>query len=197
MPKVAALILAAGASSRMGQPKQLLPWKHTTLLGHALGNAKAVADEIVVVLGANADKVKNSLSKEFEIIENERWKNGMGSSIAAGVTYLATKSKIDSILIMTSDQPLIDKGHLTQLLNTYRAHEDFICATAYNDKSGVPAIFPKSFFGDLKNLDEDFGARQLIAQNMNRVVTVAAKGKTNDIDYMKDYENLYNTHGLQ
>ena len=101
------LILAAGSSTRMGQPKQLLPWKNSTLLGNTIETAKALTKNILVVLGAHAELIEEKLPKDVNRIINIGWNSGMGSSIALGVQQLERALGPERILILLVDQPLI------------------------------------------------------------------------------------------
>jgi molybdenum cofactor cytidylyltransferase len=115
MDKVAILILAAGNSSRMEDKiKQLLPWRQTTLLGHAIHEAKKLkAQAVYVVLGANAEIIKPTISEEdVLILEYKYWKQGIGTSIAFGVQQLVKENKYDAVLIQLADQPLF-RCHLS------------------------------------------------------------------------------------
>jgi molybdenum cofactor cytidylyltransferase len=113
---IAILILAAGASSRMGRTKQLLPWQDTTLLGSAIRTARdSNAKSVAVVLGANAESIRGRVNvgrgvkTDADFVENTAWETGLGSSIACGTEFLIEKKIVyDGILIMLADQPLID-----------------------------------------------------------------------------------------
>ncbi|MGS0528175.1 nucleotidyltransferase family protein [Zobellia nedashkovskayae] len=103
--RIAILILAAGASTRMGQPKQLLPWKDTTLLGHAIQTVKSTdAIEVVTVLGANAKLIQSQIKEEVIFIQNTDWQSGLGGSIACGTEWLLQSNiEFDGILITLAD----------------------------------------------------------------------------------------------
>lgn len=164
---IAILILAAGSSSRMGQPKQLLPWKDTTLLGNAIRNATtSTAKAIYVVLGANAKRIqKEIVDGEIEVIENPDWQHGIGSSIGIGMKMLLKKDNdFDGILIMLADQPLIDKDYLNLMITSFYSQREHIIATAYKNRAGVPALFYKAYFNELADLKNDFGAKEQIGR---------------------------------
>ena len=163
--KIAILILAAGSSSRMGSPKQLLKWKNSNLLNHTICKAIELnAKKIIVVLGANADMIIPEIDhKEVKILINKDWENGLGSSISAGVNHILQSSTgIDGLLIILADQPLIENDHYLKLMNAFSSGNKAIITTEYNDsKLGVPALFSKIYFKDLIDLNSDFGAKQL------------------------------------
>lgn len=187
------LILAAGSSSRMGQPKQLLPWKDTTLLGNAIRNAtSSSARAIYVVLGANAKSIRKEIvASEIEVIENPDWQHGIGSSIAIGMKILLKKDNdFDGILIMLADQPLIDKDYLNLMITAFNNQPECIIATAYRNRAGVPALFDKVYFNELEDLENDFGAKELIGKNRDKIFTINPDNKSVDIDTKSEYQNL-------
>tara|TARA_R110002051_G_scaffold250747_2_gene310100 strand:+ start:18583 stop:19176 length:594 start_codon:yes stop_codon:yes gene_type:complete len=191
MQKVAILILAAGTSSRMkDKVKQLLPWQHTTLLGHAIAEAKKVTKhDVFVVLGANTALIKSHIKEEeITILEHEHWKKGLGSSIAFGITHLNSLNFYDAVFILLADQPLIDAPFLGRMLKEYECDTTKIIATKYPNNKGVPAIFAKEYFDDLINLTGDTGAKYLI--NTKNVACIDPKEKSVDIDTWEEYERL-------
>lgn len=187
--KTAILILAAGNSTRMGEAKQLLSYQNTTLLGWAIKTAKNTATkEVFCVLGAHAEIIKKSIEKyQIETIYNPNYKNGLSSSISTGIKYLTSKN-FDSVLILLADQPKITSGYLDILLNTAKENSTKIVASNYKENSGVPAIFPKTYFNQLINLSGDKGAKALL----NSVKDILKINATNlvDIDTKEDYKNL-------
>lgn len=187
---IVAIILAAGNSSRMGEAKQLLPWSQTTLLGNAIEVANnANIDKVFVVLGAEAIRIQDSIvSRDYEVILNHNWQEGLGSSISAGITGIVnTDIRPNAILIMLADQPFIDKTYLNTLIQHYDASDGKIITTQYRSKMGVPAIFDKSFFSALQNLNGDEGASSLIAKNRDTCFTVDPGKKSRDLDTPEDY----------
>ncbi len=194
LPKnVAIVILAAGASSRMGRTKQLLPWKDTTLLGNAICKAKASdANSVVVVLGANATQIQIGITEnDLEIVENKRWASGLGSSIACGTDFLIKKkNRPNGILIMLADQPLIDTAYLNAMMATFNPEQEVIIATAYENRAGVPALFSQNYYKKLTKLDDDSGAKKIIDRHIENVSILNLGQKTVDIDTKSDYEDL-------
>ncbi len=188
-PHIATLILAAGASTRMGQPKQLLPWKSHTLLEHTIAQAKEVSSEVIVVLGAHLAQIKPIVGN-VPCIENEHWEQGMGTSIAKGIQYLAAKKHIDAVLVLLGDQPLLDADYLEQLIRAYQKTGSGIVATRYSKKNGVPAIFDRTFFPALQELDGDHGARRLLEAQKNHLVSLSPEGRAVDIDTLETYHKI-------
>ena len=197
-PNIAILVLAAGSSSRMGSPKQLLKWKHTTLIGHAIETVKQLDTlKAVVVLGANHDKIKPVVEQhKIEILVNEHWKSGLGNSIALGINSIsASNINLDGVLIILADQPLIDSSYLNMLLKSFEIGKQQIIASVYNEhKLGVPVLFDKFYFEELSQLNDDKGAKGILQKYTNRVISVDAKELVSDIDTLEDYERLYNAN---
>ncbi|HDZ14442.1 hypothetical protein LCGC14_0753910 [marine sediment metagenome] len=189
------LILAAGASSRMGETKQLLPWEDTTLLGNAIQTAKACGtNSVTVVLGANAAIIKKQIvQSNIHTVENTEWQLGLGSSIACGTKFiLQSQPNTEAILVLLADQPLIDTAYLNIMLSAYNTNAKGV-ATAYKNKAGVPALFPKSYFEELLTLDDDYGAKTIINNPKENFLVLEPGLKTRDIDTKSDYEDLHNT----
>ncbi len=196
LPKTAIIILAAGASNRMGRIKQLLPWKHTTLIGNSIEQALAsTADDIFVVLGSNYKLV----SKEIEtynitILNNQNWPQGMGSSISCTIDYLNKNTKkYSAVLMMLSDQPLIDVIYINKLIDNSIKYN--IIASKYKNRSGVPAIFSSKYFDELGCLNGDIGARELLVKLKNDVKVMDAFDKVQDVDSLDSYNKLYQKYG--
>lgn len=189
------IILAAGSSSRLGQPKQLLKYKDKTLLRHAVETAVASrrGGPILVVTGALHDE----LFKEFSdlpvsLVHNINWQQGMATSIHTGLRALVrTAPDTTGALIMLCDQPLITTEHLNNLLDIF-AHHKYrgMVATAYASTVGAPAIFCRDMFEELYLLKGDKGARQIFDTSEQKLTTVPFKPAAIDVDTMEDYEGL-------
>lgn len=193
MQKTAIIILAAGASQRMGRIKQLLPWKRTTLLGNAILQAKEIKNvDVFTVLGANALKIKEKINfKGTIVLQNPEWNNGLGNSLAFAVSEIDNNDKeYTSILVLLADQPLIDSDYLNALLNLFHASDKNIAATQYAKEVGVPAIFSAQYFKVLKTLNADFGAKALLKKYDNDLVCISSEGKERDIDTWEDYQSF-------
>lgn len=192
---IAVIILAAGASSRMGTPKQLLKWKNTTLLGHALKTAKGLnQSKIVVILGANFELIKAKVNLDkCEILKNKNWEEGLGKSIVTGVSHILRNDiNIDGVLVMLADQPLVDGSYLNTMIIEYREGPFQIIATSYkNGKQGVPVLFDKAYFEELSQLNDDKGAKEILRKYAENVTIIDAPHDVSDIDTLKDYEALY------
>ncbi|MFT5436230.1 MAG: molybdenum cofactor cytidylyltransferase [Ulvibacter sp.] len=189
------IIPAAGASRRIGSPKQLLKWGDSTLISHAIDIAEELGQkEIVLVLGAYYDKIKAEIdNRSIRTLKNEDWENGLGSSIAAGVEYLVKSlDTCDAVLILLPDQPLIVPFYLKTMIDKFKVGENQIIATKYGSgKYGVPALFDKKYFEKLRGLTDDRGAQELIKQSAKFVTTVDINPLISDIDTEEDYKKIY------
>ena len=185
------IILAAGSSSRLGQPKQNLVYKGRTLLQRAVETAlSSVCEPIVVVLGGNADLIQSTLENySIEIVMNADWAEGMASSIRTGLTKLLNiNQKIDSVILMLCDQPLVDT-YLLNLLIAAKAHEG-VCASYYNDTVGPPVLFDAVYFDDLLKLQGAEGAKKVIQLYAEKVKQIPFALGSVDVDTMEDYEKI-------
>ena len=182
-------MLAAGTARRMGYPKQLLPWDGTTLLGHAVAEAQAVAGaSVFVVTGAHRDLVEPHVDTlGVAAIFNPHFEDGLGTSIAAAAAYLLDAGdRYLEVVIMLADQPSVTSGHLTLLIEHSRTARS-AAATAYPRGNGVPAAFPWAMLDALQNLGGDAGARQLLNGEAFSVVRVHPQVPLFDIDTPENY----------
>jgi len=189
------VLLAAGSSSRLGGPKQLLMYKEHTLLQHSIEIALAsLANRVIVVLGANAGIIGTGITKKDDwltCITNDQWQEGLASSIRCGLQYLLSqKPAPQNVLFMVCDQPYINTVLLNKLITLQRQTGHSIVASKYAKTAGIPAIFSRDLFPELLQLTGDKGARKLIEQQKEAVATVAFPLGTIDIDTMADYESL-------
>jgi CTP:molybdopterin cytidylyltransferase MocA len=181
-----AVILAAGASTRLGEPKQLITIHGETLLARAIRIAQeSGADEVFAVLGANFATVKKEAAAA-KIVENPLWQQGMATSVQAGVGAASTA---DSILFLTCDQPAVTPFHLALLIAS-AAEESKIAASRYAKRLGVPAIFPKKYFPELLALQGDEGARHLLRTHKDEVVEVLLENGDLDLDTPESLEAI-------
>jgi molybdenum cofactor cytidylyltransferase len=187
------LILAAGSSTRMGQPKQLLKWKDQTLLNHAAKTAlDSGAFSTVVVLGSGAEQSRLALDNlPVEIVINPDWEKGMGSSLKKGVDHILKKLPPSAgVVVMVCDQPMITSKHLQQLFQKHMGETKLIIATRYADTFGVPAFFQSSLLPSMLALGDEEGAKKYIQQNMQRVDFVDFDDAKIDLDTPEDFANF-------
>ncbi|UOY06626.1 nucleotidyltransferase family protein [Muricauda sp. SCSIO 64092] len=194
--ELAVLILAAGGSSRMGQPKQLLPWRGKTLLEYAIDEALEVTDHVFVVLGAHFSEIHHTIhEKNVEIVKNDLWEDGMGKSISKGIEHLMKNNSFKAALVMLVDQPLLDRNHLLALTQLFQSSQNTMVCTDYNENLGVPAIFDQTLFPELGKLENDFGARHIIRSYGHSVPSIPSKGKFVDMDTWDAYKKLFKKYG--
>jgi molybdenum cofactor cytidylyltransferase len=191
---VDAILLAAGPSSRLGRPKQLLPFAGGTLLERAGAALQgATPRRLIVVLGAGAAEVLAGLeaaSFPFEAVENRAWRSGLGSSIRAGLAALDREPPADGVLLGVCDQPLVPAAHFTRLRDAFSSSPDSVVASAYGGTAGVPAVFPRALFTELRALPAAWGAKTVIVRQGARVLRVPCAEAAFDIDTAADYGSL-------
>ena len=186
------IVLAAGESSRMGQPKQLLPFRGSTLLRHAVETALAAAlGPVVVVLGAEAERCRAELEGlAVHVVINAGWKTGMSGSIRAGVEELdRIEVECEGVLIVLHDQPAISAARLGELVSG-RQPGDLAVGSVYDDALGVPAFFARDLFGELGRLAGRAGARGLLEAHAAQVRRFSMPEARHDIDTPADYARL-------
>jgi molybdenum cofactor cytidylyltransferase len=187
------MILAAGASTRMGTPKQLLLYQGRSLICHITEVALAsVCQPIAVVLGANANRIKPEVSSlPVQIVENHQWEEGMSSSIRVGLeALLAMNQNLEAVAIALCDQPFVSSQTLNQLVEAYHFTGKPIIASEYAGTLGVPVLFSHTLFSELMSLKSTEGAKQVIRKHIHDVFTVPFPEGVIDIDTPKDYEQL-------
>jgi molybdenum cofactor cytidylyltransferase len=184
-----AVILAAGASTRMGTPKQLIEIEGKPLLVRAVEAALASpAWPVIVVLGAHAEKIRPVLARLPVIIaENPAWAEGMAASLRAGVSTLRQFSRaLDGALVALCDQPAFSTAIIEQLLSAQRASGRSIVAAHYNHRRAAPALFLKEHFPTLAALTGEEGARALLNGDPDRVTAVDLPALALDLDTPAD-----------
>lgn len=158
--KVAGVVLAAGGSSRLGEPKQLVHLGGITLLERAVAvMLEAACDPVVVVLGASAARISAEcdLSRAWVVV-NAGWTEGMGSSIRAGMELVTGFRDVSGAVVMTCDMPAVTASHLRLVMEGGTE----IVSSRYAGRNGVPAYFPRASFAGLLELRGDMGARELL-----------------------------------
>jgi molybdenum cofactor cytidylyltransferase len=185
--------MAAGISSRLGSPKQLLAFDGNTLLRHTINEAvKAEVLGVVVVLGANAEAIFPETEVDGVItIHNENWREGMSSSLSAGLRKWQEGELVpESIIFMVCDQPYVSSSLLNQIIDKHRDTGKPIVASAYKGTVGTPALLHQSMFNDLIALTADEGAKKIIKKYIHDVATVSFPQGAVDIDTKGDYDKL-------
>ena len=189
--RIGVIVLAAGGSSRMGSPKQLLRHRGQTLIRRAAEAAIASScDRVVVVIGSNASQMRRELENlPVSVVENQNWQTGMSSSIRAGLDELRQQD-LDGIVIMLCDQPFVTAGILNDLITTHRQTGKPIVASSYETTKGVPAFFARELLPTLASLNADEGARRLIVKHPDLVATINFPEGAIDIDTPHDTKKL-------
>ncbi len=190
--RIALILLAAGASTRLGQPKQLLPFRGRSLLRHAAETALAtLCRPVVVVLGAGAESLQTELAGMPVVVAvNSSWAEGMSSSLRAGLEAASEPAEPDALVIMLCDQPLITSAMLNQLVTTHRSKKRGIVASEYGDALGVPALFTRRHFPELRLLQGDQGARKIIVNHKYDLARIPLPEAAFDVDSVEEAARL-------
>jgi molybdenum cofactor cytidylyltransferase len=187
------IILAAGASSRLGQPKQLLPFQGTTLIQRIVQIAlNAICNPVVVVLGANAELIKPRLTRlPVHIAENPDWAVGLSTSIRTGLqAMLGISPQTEAAIFAVCDQPHLYSGLLLDMIAAADKSGKPIVACAYDHALGTPVLFSKAYFDELLTLNGKEGARKIIQLHPQSVEAIPFPLGIVDIDTMQDYVAL-------
>lgn len=193
--KIGVIILAAGSSSRLGYPKQLVKFKGKFLLQHSIDLAEAIGfNTKILVLGSKAEKIRKEIDpKKFKVVINEHWEEGMGTSISKGISEAVEKEKqLEHILIMLSDQPLISKDKIEELIKVQLNSHKQATFSEYTGDIGVPAIFSHELFSELIKLNGVQGAKKLLYNKDIRFQTIRIENGKFDVDTKTDVEILNN-----
>ena len=193
MNPVAAVIIAAGSSSRLGQPKQLVVFNGETLLQRSIRIARqAGATPVFVVLGAHREQIDSAVDfSDASVVVNERWEEGMASSIRIAIKSLQEQAPFAmGVLLMICDQPAVTLEHLQHMLTAFGKDNSVAIASVYAGKRGIPAIFSRDAFADLLALRGDRGARGLLSDPNRKVIEVALENGDLDIDLPSDLARL-------
>jgi molybdenum cofactor cytidylyltransferase len=194
--KAAGLVLAAGASSRMGKPKQLLPVLDETLLGRVLNESlKSDLDKVVLVLGHQAEEIQAAIEESLEhpkllVIVNRRYEEGISSSVRAGLSVI--EGSHSHVMVILADMPHIDANLINILLRQYRTSGLPIGAVKIKNRRSHPVIFSRKMYPELHRLKGDRGARDLFQRCRDKVILVEPEGvyDDRDIDTPEDYASF-------
>lgn len=190
--RIGAVILAAGMSSRMGEPKPLLRLGEHTLLQQVLENVRgSLVDEIVLVLGHEAERIIESLgSQDLKVVINEAYRQGMGTSLRSGLAALS--DGVDAALIVLADQPFVRSATIDLLINKYRECVAQIAIPVYKGFRGNPVLLDRSVFPEVMALSGDIGCRAVFGNHLAGIVKVSVDdmGILLDLDSKDDFERL-------
>lgn len=191
MKSTAIVILAAGKSSRMKQHKQLLKINGKNLLDIIIEKALKIQKEnIFCVLGANADIIKSQLkNNSIAFLDNQKYEEGLSTSIIHAVKSIESYKSIQRMLFILGDQPEISETYLEEILILSNKNPDKIVATNYQKNYGVPAVFPSQYFKELKEIEGDKGAKELLKKLNEFIILPNFAPNSMDLDSPEDYEN--------
>jgi molybdenum cofactor cytidylyltransferase len=180
------MVLAAGGSSRFGSPKQLVRVAGRPLLHTAVTRASEVTgNAVIVVLGSNAAEFAPLLRHSpGTVVMNHEWREGLGSSIRAGVARLPPTC--NGVMLVLADQAAVTADDLKRLAGSWRKQPLYIAAALYSGTVGAPAIFPRGALRELAGLRGDEGARTLLRRNADRLVRVPMPSAAIDVDTPED-----------
>lgn len=188
------IILAAGASSRMGMPKQLLMIEGKTLIRRVSEMAiDTSCHPIVVVLGANKEPIRKEIEKiPLTIIENPKWEDGMSSSMKMGlVGAYMTEKEIDAVIFLTVDMPFVSPKLINEMITKATENPDSqIVACSYENQIGIPVLFKRSLFNDLLELKGDEGAKKIVLKNKEKTSLIDFPEGKFDLDTIDEYWNF-------
>ena len=188
MSKIAIVILAAGKSLRMGFAKQIIRINNEPLLKITLDKIESISEDTYCVLGANKDLILEEIHfNNTVVIDNINYEKGLSSSISICIEFFEKKNlNYDGVLFVLGDQPAIETEYFSSIINRFNKHKTKIIATNYDGKAGVPALFPKSFFKELKIIKGDKGAREILKNKPKSIIFESFKTSLVDIDTRKD-----------
>ncbi len=189
----AIVILAAGVSSRMGQPKQLLKIEGETMLMRIAKIAVSTScHPVIIVTGAYQELIQSSVQNlPVTLVHNADWKQGMGTSVVKGMEkLLEMKPDVGAVILLLADQPLLNRQLLDTLIQTYQISGKPIIASLYKSTQGVPVLFDRDLFNELLQLPANAGAKKLLHTYKDRVETVAFEHGELDVDTPEDFKRV-------
>lgn len=180
--EVWAVVLAAGGSRRLGQPKQLVQWRGESLIAHSVRSARAICGpRVVVVLGAHRDVIEPVLAPLAPVLAfNPRWADGLATSLAAGIAVLPPDC--GAALLLACDQPRVPVRALQAIVECWGEHPDCAVASEYAGTVGIPALFPSRLLNALTTLSGDQGARAVLRAEGARLLRVPVPEAEFDVD---------------
>jgi molybdenum cofactor cytidylyltransferase len=189
---ISAILLAAGESNRMGQPKQLMPFDQSTIVERTIDNLlNSAVSETIVVLGYREQDVRKTIADQpVKIAINPDYQQGMSASIIAGLKQVDKRAQ--AVLIALGDQPFVDSQTINTLVEAFIANNRGIIIPVYQGRRGNPVIFAIKYKDELWNLKGDIGGREIINHHPDDVLEVAVncEGVLLDIDTAENYTSM-------
>jgi molybdenum cofactor cytidylyltransferase len=198
--EIGIVVLAAGASRRMGTPKQLLKIEGVSLVRRAAEHAlDSGCRPVVVVLGANADLIAPELNGlAINIAVNHAWKTGMSSSICCGLeTLLALDAQTEAVILFLADQPNVTGRSLRKLNTAHRHTGSELVAATYSGQIGTPALFSRFYFDELLRIEGQGGAQHLLERHGSRVLSIAVPEAACDLDTPEDLAEFAESQAVE
>ena len=187
------VLLAAGTSKRMGQPKQLLRWANKSLIQFQVETILPSTEKLYVILGAYAALIQPLLKNyEVELIQFYQWEKGMGNSLAYGIQQILNSNPtIEGILISLIDQPLVTSSHYLNMRATFeKGNNQIIASESDSGWSGVPVLFDAYYFDELQKLSGEEGAKLILKKNKANSISINAGNTLIDMDTPEVYRKL-------
>lgn len=197
MPEIPILLMAAGGSTRMGQPKQLLPWGEQTLIEHQIQTFLKTSQPVNVVIGSNSNLVIPVIENyPVNIFINPDWESGMGSSISIGIAQIQQKfPNAKGVLITLLDQPMITTSYIEKIIGFYQPNiQQIIVSHSASGWTGVPVLFDECYFTELTKLKNDEGAKKIIQRYEEHVILLEGGEILEDMDTPERYQQLQNKY---
>jgi len=184
-------ILAGGSSSRMGQPKQLLPFKNKKLIDHVIESATgSLCQPVVLVLGAHSERILQEVAvpEQVHTVNNQEWQEGLASSLRAGIAALQKlDDRLEGVIIALCDQPFVSSAIFDQLVREFQRSGKLIVTSQYSGTFGPPALFHRSLFDQLLEISGDKGARRILEKYAADLAAVEFARGAIDLDTLDDY----------
>ena len=188
---LSAILLAAGESKRMGELKQLMPLGKSTLLEQAIDNLlNSSVDETIVVVGHRAEEITDKIAgSPVKIVLNPDYKQGMSTSIIAGLTLVDPRSR--AVMLALGDQRLVESRTIHHLIDAFKKHDKGIAVPTHRGRRGHPVIFDVKYKAELLKLKGDIGGREIVKNHPDDVLEIAVDSESviSDIDTRDDYQS--------
>jgi molybdenum cofactor cytidylyltransferase len=193
--RISGVVLAAGESSRIGETKQLLAFRGSTILGRVIANARgSLLKEIIVVLGHDADKIQRQVDfAGVKVVLNDDYKQGQSSSLKMGLNNVSNRSR--AAMFLLGDQPLVDECVINRMIRAYEESLSPIVIPVFAGRRGNPVVIGRELFGELADAAKgDAGARVLFNHHAGLInyVEMDSSFIHADVDTVEDYNNLVN-----